>query len=275
MRRLIPVLLLWLLPSMAAAAGPAQAVWLFDAESGLLLRTEHAGSPADQAALARVGPGSTLKPFLLLAALQGGLNARQTVLCPSRPIAAPPETRCWLAAGHGATDLRRGVAHSCSTYARHACRHVDADRYRRLLSEAGFHDLPDAANFRAMGCEGWMGAQPGIAATAAELAQAYRWLWKELRGRKGAGPAALRAGLTEACLTGTAAGVRRGRALLSVAGKTGTSAGPSGRQVGVFVGLTPVEKPRRIIVVMMLDGDGATAAELAGRVLAKQSFTAP
>lgn len=259
----------------ASPVAPESSYWLLlDVQSGKVIReAATAGFPAD-AANHPIRPGSTLKPLLLAAAIEGGLDPKQVFYCPAKPITDPPERRCWQAAGHGAVDLVQAVAQSCSAYTRQACAKVDADRYRRLLGDLGLQrGLPAPERFRALGCEAWMGLKPGITATPLELAAAYRAAFtdspKPLAGREW-----LRQGLRECCLSGTGKPVRQGQPLLSILGKTGTAETETGKPLGVFIGLTPSDNPRLLIVAVVRGADGPTAAALAGRVLGEVSRTA-
>jgi hypothetical protein len=264
--------LLAALSSGAATAEPA--IFVFNAADGSLLTASSAELSADTP----IGPGSTLKPFLFAAALEGGLLPRQSVACPARPIAAPAHTRCWLASGHGQVDFVRGLAESCAVYTRHACRFVDADRYRRLLAACGLQTgLPPRETFRAMDCEAWMGAAPGILATPRELAQAYRVVFARSSAATPVkvGLDLLRDGLRECCLTGTGAPVREQSPLLSILGKTGSGQTADGRPLGVFVGLTPADAPTQILVALVPDAAGKEAARAAGRYLASAAQRTP
>ncbi|NLH47706.1 MAG: hypothetical protein GX444_03775 [Myxococcales bacterium] len=253
----------------AAPDPPSASYWLLlDAATGQVTAESATGLPPDMGGRL-VQPGSTLKPFLLAAAMEGGLKPERAFYCPARPITDPPERRCYLAAGHGGVNLSQALAQSCSAYARQACAFVDADRYRRLLEEYGLRaGLPSPERFRALGCEVWMGAKPGLAATPLELANAYRAAFGgAAKSKPLTGLAWLRQGLRECCLTGTGRRVRQAQPLLSILGKTGTSETAAGRQLGLFVGLTPAENPRLILVVLVENADGAAAAELAGKVV--------
>jgi Penicillin binding protein transpeptidase domain len=255
---------------LVGSAGAAPAAWhvvVLDATTGRFLADQKNGTAADLDHLARVTPGSTLKPFLIAAALDGGLDPDQTIFCRAQPITTSPEKRCWLAAGHGTVGLTRGLGHSCSTFARRACTHVEPHTYRRLLMRLGFVGLPEEEAFAALGCEGWMGREPGITATPKELAEAFRRAF----GPRSTAPLPhadlLRAGLRQACREGTARAVGEVAPHLHMMGKTGTVQVTGGARVGVFVGLFPAEGPRRVIVVYALGIDGASTARLAAEFL--------
>jgi|GEM_PF-5522534 len=266
-RTLIAALLLLLVAAATARALTVMPVhrWFIYDVNGKMIEQGGAYDEREAAALAVFGPGSTLKPFVLAAAVAGGLDPQTKYTCKPFPLTVPAEQRCWLAAGHGPVDLAPALANSCSAYTRWAGRYVDADRYRKLLVDLGFGErLPAKDTFRALGIEAWMGAAKGIAVTADDLARAYLTAFAEPPKIRLAGRVAIRRGLIECCLTGTGKTARRSSPMLSIMGKTGTGHTLDGRQLGVFVGLTPVDKPTHAIVMLVRDNDGMMAAQMGG-----------
>jgi penicillin-binding protein 2 len=78
-------------------------------------------------------PGSTIKSFLGLAALDAGENPAKQTICPGW-FSLPGSThrfRCWKAGGHGAVDLHDAVMQSCDVY------------FYRLASSLGIERLVD------------------------------------------------------------------------------------------------------------------------------------
>ncbi len=62
-------------------------------------------------------PGSTVKPFLALAALEGGLQDRSArVNCTGSYRLGNRVFRCWKEKGHGPTDMYRAIVQSCDVY---------------------------------------------------------------------------------------------------------------------------------------------------------------
>jgi cell division protein FtsI/penicillin-binding protein 2 len=250
---------------------------LYDVASGKMVAEESSLSANSNLEESIFHPGSTLKPFLLSSAIAGGWDPQRSIECQKNAIETPRHRRCWLAQGHGLIDLPHALAHSCSIYTRAACRAVDADRYRQLLLSLGFQTgIPEPDPFRAMGCEGWMGAEPGIAVTIAELANAYRLAFGKLADKptnppRLVGLESLRQGLKDCCLYGTGKEVREHSPMLSIIGKTGTGFGTNGDPIGVFVGLTSAEQPRQLIVTVIQNSTGHDAARLAGEILLKNT----
>jgi penicillin-binding protein 2 len=62
-------------------------------------------------------PGSTIKPFLALAALEKKVQEEgETVLCPGWYRLGDRVFRCWKEKGHGAVDMYRAIVQSCDVY---------------------------------------------------------------------------------------------------------------------------------------------------------------
>lgn len=61
-------------------------------------------------------PGSTIKPAVALAVLESGISASERVNCSGRIYMAGRFFHCWRRGGHGAVDMRRGIAQSCDVY---------------------------------------------------------------------------------------------------------------------------------------------------------------
>ncbi|MGE5247214.1 MAG: penicillin-binding protein 2 [Verrucomicrobiota bacterium] len=62
-------------------------------------------------------PGSTVKPFLALAALEGGVQDRSAMVnCTGSYRLGNRVFRCWKEKGHGPTDMYRAIVQSCDVY---------------------------------------------------------------------------------------------------------------------------------------------------------------
>lgn len=63
-------------------------------------------------------PGSVIKPFVAMLALERGLDPARTVLCGpiERGGSGYADLRCWNSAGHGQVDLRSALVQSCNAY---------------------------------------------------------------------------------------------------------------------------------------------------------------
>lgn len=86
-------------------------------------------------------PGSTLKPFIALAALELGLErANQPAYCPGwyRLPGRSHRYRCWRRSGHGTVDLVKAVAESCDVYFYDLALTLGIDRIYDYLDRFGF-----------------------------------------------------------------------------------------------------------------------------------------
>jgi penicillin-binding protein 2 len=85
-------------------------------------------------------PGSTIKSFLGLAALDAGENPARHIVCPgwySLP-GSSHRFRCWKKAGHGSVDLHEAVVQSCDVYFYRLAVALGIERLTRYLAGHGF-----------------------------------------------------------------------------------------------------------------------------------------
>jgi len=83
-------------------------------------------------------PGSTIKPFLALAALEGKAQEEgKTVLCPGWYRLGNRVFRCWKEKGHGAVDMYRAIVQSCDVYFYTLGLKLGPDRLAKLEKDAG------------------------------------------------------------------------------------------------------------------------------------------
>jgi penicillin-binding protein 2 len=88
-------------------------------------------------------PGSTIKPFVALAALQYGVtDAQATRFC--RGVWQFPGSsrkfRDWKKTGHGTVDMHKAIAQSCDTYFYGVSDQIGIDRLHDFLVEFGFNE---------------------------------------------------------------------------------------------------------------------------------------
>jgi penicillin-binding protein 2 len=85
-------------------------------------------------------PGSTIKPFMALAALEYGVRAPgDATYCPGF-ISLPGSSRqyrCWKRHGHGAMDMDHGVAQSCDVYFYKVAQDLGIDHIAAFLGQFG------------------------------------------------------------------------------------------------------------------------------------------
>lgn len=83
-------------------------------------------------------PGSTVKPFLALAALEEKVqDTERTVSCPGSFRLGNRVFRCWKEKGHGTVDMYRAVVQSCDVFFYTLGLRLGPDRLAKLEKEAG------------------------------------------------------------------------------------------------------------------------------------------
>jgi penicillin-binding protein 2 len=83
-------------------------------------------------------PGSTVKPFVALAALTEGVqDPKATVRCPGYLQIGNRRFRCWREKGHGAVDMYRAIVQSCDVYFYTMGLRLGPDRIAKLEKDAG------------------------------------------------------------------------------------------------------------------------------------------
>ena len=86
-------------------------------------------------------PGSTIKPFLGLVALDSGVrSAAQTSWCPGwyRLPGKSHRYRCWNRSGHGRLSLKHAIAQSCDVYFYKLASDMGIDVLHERMSRFGF-----------------------------------------------------------------------------------------------------------------------------------------
>jgi cell division protein FtsI/penicillin-binding protein 2 len=257
-----------------AMEGRAGAVVAADVVTGEIL----AAHEIDLAAHLVSRPGSTVKPFVLMALLESGkLTARQRLRC-RRPLRiGGVRMDCAHPTWVVDLDAEEAIAYSCNSYFAEVATRLSSAELVQALRRAGF-DSPsglvkgevrghiellrdlDMLQLEALG-------DRGIEVTALELLEAYRKLALRKRDNAAASEidAAAFAGLEQSVAYGMAhaADVEGMR----IAGKTGTAASrESARTHGFFVGYAPAEKPEIAVVVYLERGNGGDAAGVAQAV---------
>lgn len=83
-------------------------------------------------------PGSTVKPFVALAALEEGVqDPKATVRCPGYLQIGNRRFRCWREKGHGTVDMYKGIVQSCDVYFYTMGLRLGPDRIAKLEKDAG------------------------------------------------------------------------------------------------------------------------------------------
>ena len=112
-----------------------------DNESYRALRENRDKPLINRALNGRYSPGSTIKPFLALAALESpDFNPDKTVICPGW-FSLPGDIhrfRCWRKEGHGAMNLHDAIVQSCDVYFYKLAVALGIDRMKEFLNTIGF-----------------------------------------------------------------------------------------------------------------------------------------
>jgi cell division protein FtsI/penicillin-binding protein 2 len=227
----------------------------------------------DVAARRVASPGSAVKPFTLMALLEGGVVREQTAIVCPRIVRIGTYT---LDCSHPETNLPldpvTALAYSCNHFFTSMSRRLPMDALRSAFVRAGFNsvtgkwatEIPGlVAEPRSSDELELMGVgEAEIQVTPLALAEAYRNLIRPLRQPADVTPE------LRLVSRGMQAVVEKGTGQLAasnhvqVAGKTGTSEGHAW-----FAGFAPADNPEVVIVIFLEHGTGgADAAPLAGRI---------
>ena len=114
-----------------------------DPRSYEALRTSLDRPLINRALAGRYAPGSTLKAFLGLAALESGRKASQRTLCPGYFTLrhSTHRYRCWRKGGHGLVDLHDAIVQSCDVYFYDLAAELGIERMHEFLTGFGFGRL--------------------------------------------------------------------------------------------------------------------------------------
>ena len=255
-------------------AGQRGAAVVLDVQTGGVLATYH----PDVAARRAVHPGSSIKPFTLLALLQAGKVDANTALVCKRPLTIAGHR---LDCGHPDTPEALGpataLAYSCNSYFTSVATRLTPVQLRDNFVRAGFNTVtglepneatgnvslaqsPEELQLQAIG-------EWGIRVTPLELVRAYRNLALLSQTSADMKPTSLLfQGLQESVSYGMAHAAQPASPM-KVAGKTGTALADEGPWThGWFAGYAQAENPQIVLVVFLEKGHGSDAATLARQV---------
>jgi cell division protein FtsI/penicillin-binding protein 2 len=224
-------------------------------------------------------PGSTLKPFVLMALLDSHkLNPEERLFC-RRPLRiGSARLDCTHSASIVQLNADDAIAYSCNSYVAEVAKRLSESEIVEVLRRAGLDSISGLAEKEVSGhitrprnqddLQLEALGDSGIEITALELLEAYRKL--ALRKRNG------EVGQDSPIFDGLEHSVAYGMAHaadvdgMRIAGKTGTaSSAESARTHGFFVGYAPADKPEIALVLFVERGRGMDAAALAQPVLAE------
>ena len=223
---------------------------LLDARSGKLLASswENPQEP--------IPFGSLLKPFLALAYGQNHDFRFPSHFCRGT------SSGCWLAGGHGRSDIEAAIANSCNSY------------FRVLTANMTGEDVGPTARSFGLDAPGSNLSGPALFGlgdawliTPLRMAQAYLEL---NRRRDQPGVREVLAGMAESGQEGTGAEVDRALKFSHAMVKTGTAVCTHKDRApgdGFAVAMLPEEQPRIILLVRVHGVPGAKASAVAGRML--------
>jgi cell division protein FtsI/penicillin-binding protein 2 len=249
-----------------AMEGKGGALVVVDVVSGTIL----ASTNLRLAARGLERPGSTLKPFVLMALLEAHkLNPEERLICRRPLVVGATRMDCTHSPEVKQLNADDAIAYSCNSYFAQVAPRLNEDELVQAFRRAGF-DSPsglttgeisgriDRPTSRA-GIQLEALGDSGIEVTPLELLEAYRKLARRKSGGE-SGP--VFEGLEHSVVYGMAHAVSVDG--MRVAGKTGTASSErSPRTHGFFVGYAPADKPEIAVVVFLERGRGMDAAAVA------------
>lgn len=239
---------------------------VLDLHSGRVVASSH----FDVAARRVVAPGSSIKPFTLLALLESGrVNGQTALMCKRFVLIGGHKLDCSHPATTEPLGPAQALAYSCNSYFTTVALRLSPEELRSSFVQDGFTTVtglsPDevagtvslaesSQQVQLQGIGEW-----GIRVTPLELVKAYRSL-AVLQTKHDPKLQPLFAGLEQSVAYGM------GRAAqpvtpLRVAGKTGTAPADEGSWTHAwFAGYAPAENPEIVLVVFLEKGHGGSDA---------------
>ncbi len=254
-------------------AGRNGSAVVLDLASGKLLAAYHPQTAARRLAL----PGSSIKPFTLLALLESGkVDAHTTLLC-KRPLTiGGHRLDCTHPDVQQPFDPATALAYSCNSYFTSVALRLTSAELRNGFLKFGFAEASGLAQDEAAGRVQFAGAQAqlqlqaigewGVRVTPLELLRGYQNL-ALLPQKHDPELVPLFAGMEDSTSYGMAR-LAQPDAAMKIAGKTGTSLADEGTwRHGWFAGYAPADKPEIALVVFLERGNGPTDAATVARAI--------
>ena len=259
--------------AMAGRRGTAVVV---DVQSGHVLAAYH----LDVAARRVVHPGSSIKPFTLLALLQAGkLDAQTALMCKRTVSIGGHKLDCTHPATRGPLAPASALAYSCNSYFTSVATRLTPAQLRDSFVRSGFSSStglspqeaagsvalahsPEELQLQAVG-------EWGISLTPLELLHGYRDLAALANSDPNGKLFPIFAGLQQSVAYGMGR-MAQPDVPMKVAGKTGTAMADEGPWTHAwFAGYAPAENPQIVLVVFLEKGHGGTdAASVAREIFA-------
>jgi cell division protein FtsI/penicillin-binding protein 2 len=229
-------------------------------------------------------PGSSIKPFTLLALLQSGkLDGQTALVCRRTLTIAGRKLDCTHPDVKEPLDPAAALAYSCNSYFTTVALRVTPPELRDAFVSDGFAFTTSLAPAEATGAVA-LAPSPaqeqleaigewGVKVTPLELARAYRQL-ALLEAKHDAKLDPLFNGLTQSVAYGMAHAAQPDTAM-KVAGKTGTAPTDEGKWTQAwFAGYAPAQNPEIVVVVFLEKGHGgAEAANVAREIFGEFAGT--
>ena len=246
---------------------------VLEVHTGRILAAYH----LDVAARRVAHPGSSIKPFTLLALLQAGkVDAHTALMCKRTLSIGDHKLDCSHPDTGEPLDPVAALAYSCNSYFTSVATRLTPVQLHNSLMKAGFGSVTGQALQEASGTVAVSETSEelqlqaigewGIHVTPLELLRGYRNLALLSASSREASLAPLFEGLRASVSYGMAR-MAQPEAPMKVAGKTGTSAAEKGPWThGWFAGYAPAENPQIALIVFLEKGHGSDAAAIAREI---------
>ncbi len=259
-----------------AMAGRRGAAVVVDVQSGHLLAAYHLNVAARRV----VHPGSSIKPFTLLALLQAGkLDAHTALMCKRTVSIGRHRLDCSHPPTPGPLVPASALAYSCNSYFTTVATRLTPAQLRDSFVQTGFSSRtglsPDeaAGNLALSHSSEQLQLQAigewGISVTPLELLHGYLNLAKLAQADPNGKFSPIFEGLQQSVTYGMGQ-VAQPNGPVKIAGKTGTAMADEGPWTHAwFAGYAPAENPQIALVVFLEKGHGGTdAASVAREIFA-------
>ena len=247
---------------------------VLDVHTGRVIASSHLAVAARRV----VTPGSSIKPFTLMALLESGkINAQTALMCKRSVAIAGHKLDCSHPQTSEPLDPATALAYSCNSYFTTVALRLSPSQLRDSFLRGGFGSPTSLASDEAAGTVALAGSPQqlqlqaigewGIRVTPLELAKAYRNI-ALARSKHEPTLEPLFVGLQESVAYGMGHAAQPA-ASMKVAGKTGTAPAEEGSWTHAwFAGYAPAANPEIVLVVFLEKGHGGNEAAW----VAKQIF---